>query len=313
MTLPAPSSVSWPDDARSVALLGTGPMGAPIARNILAAGVPLTLWNRTPAKAIAVGGGRVVARPADAASSIVLTVLPDLPQVAALLEGETGRVAGWRRAGIGDPVLVIHGTVSPVAVAAFATQCLAEYGVTVVDAPLSGGTAGAEEARLSMMIGGDRDAVERLRPLFRLYGSTILRFGETGAGSAVKACNQIVVAATVTALSEAMALATACALDREMVQSILAGGLADSEVLRQKGRRWIDEDFAGGGSARNQLKDLTFIEQTANAADLVLPLSATVKTAFEAMIEAGDGGLDHTGIYRTIVARGQSHANEGAL
>jgi 2-hydroxy-3-oxopropionate reductase len=288
-------------------------MGAPIARNILAAGVPLTLWNRTAAKATAVGGGRVVEAPADAASSIVLTVLPDLPEVAALLHGETGLLAGWKRAGIHDPVLVIHGTVSPVAVATFAAECLTEHGVTVVDAPLSGGTAGAEEARLSIMIGGDRDAVERLRPLFELYGSTIIRFGETGTGSAVKACNQIVVAATVTALSEAMALATASALDRELVQSILAGGLANSEVLRQKGRRWIDQDFAGGGSAKNQLKDLTFIEQTAHAAGLALPLSATVKTVFESMIDAGDGDLDHTGIYRTIVARGQSRPGEGEL
>jgi 2-hydroxy-3-oxopropionate reductase len=288
---------------KSVALLGTGPMGAPIARNILAAGVPLTLWNRTADKARAIGGGRVAGTPAEAAAGVVLTVLPDLPQVADLLPGEDGLLAGWKAAGIAEPVLVIHGTVSPVAVALFAEDCRSRYGVTVVDAPLSGGTIGAEEGRLSTMAGGPRGTVERLLPLFGLYSSTVVWFGETGAGSTAKACNQIVVSATVTALAEAMAVATATGLDPEKVQSILAGGLANSEVLRQKGQRWIDGDFEGGGSAKNQLKDLTFIAEIAKDAGLELPLSASVRGAFELMVEAGDGDLDHTGIYRTVLGQ----------
>ncbi|MGY3319695.1 NAD(P)-dependent oxidoreductase [Arthrobacter sp. TE12232] len=281
----------------SVALLGTGPMGAPIARNIIAAAVPLTLWNRTAHKAEAIAGGRVAASPADAASDVVLTVLPDLPNVQRLLEGQDGLLAAWKAAGIVNPVLVIHGTVSPVAVAAFAAECQREHGVTVIDAPLSGGTIGAEEGRLSTMIGGPRHVVEQLTPLFRLYSSTVAWFGDTGAGSTVKACNQIVVAATVTALAEAMALAEASGLDLERVQSILAGGLANSEVLRQKGQRWIDTDFAGGGSAKNQLKDLGFIAEVAAGAGLNLPLAGSLLTAFQAMVSAGHGDLDHTGIY----------------
>lgn len=286
---------------KSVALLGTGPMGAPIARNIIAAGVPLTLWNRTPEKARAIGAGTVVVRPADAANEVVLTVLPDLPQVAALLHGEDGLLAGWKSAGIEHPILVIHGTVSPVAVAEFADDCLRSWGLTVVDAPLSGGTIGAEEGRLSIMVGGPRGAVETVGPLFALYGSTIVWFGETGAGSTVKACNQIVVAATVTALAEAMALASSAGLDLEKVQSVLSGGLANSEVLAQKGRRWIDQDFEGGGSAKNQLKDLRFIAETAGHKGLKLPLATCLESAFEDMIATGDGDLDHTGIYRTIL------------
>jgi 3-hydroxyisobutyrate dehydrogenase-like beta-hydroxyacid dehydrogenase len=285
----------------SVALLGTGPMGAPIARNIIAGGIPLSLWNRTPEKARAIAGGRVVASPADAATDVVLTVLPDLAQVAALLSGPDGLLAGWRAAGIQSPVLVIHGTVSPVAVAAFAEDCLKDHGVTVIDAPLSGGTIGAEEGRLSIMVGGPSGAVERIRPLFGLYSSTVVWFGKTGAGSTVKACNQIVVAATVTAVSEAMALATSTGLDLEKVQSVLTGGLANSEVLQQKARRWIEKDFEGGGSAKNQLKDLNFIAEIAADLALELPLSMSVKDSFEKMISAGDGDLDHTGIYRTIL------------
>ncbi|WP_347108504.1 NAD(P)-dependent oxidoreductase [Paenarthrobacter sp. S56] len=284
----------------SVSLLGTGPMGAPIARNILSKGVPLTLWNRTADKARAIEGGTVAGNPAGAAREIVLTVLPDLPQVQALLPGEQGLLKGWKDAGINHPVLVIHGTVSPVAVAKFAEECLHHWGVTVIDAPLSGGTIGAEEARLSIMAGGPRGVVERVMPLFELYSTTALWFGETGAGSTVKACNQIVVAATVTALAESMALAAAAGLDLEKVQKVLAGGLANSEVLTQKGQRWIDQDFEGGGSAKNQLKDLNFIAETAEQAGLQLPLARCLQSAFENMIAAGNGALDHTGIYETI-------------
>ncbi|BCW72792.1 NAD(P)-dependent oxidoreductase [Arthrobacter sp. NicSoilB8] len=284
----------------SVALLGTGPMGAPIARNIIAGGVPLTLWNRTSHKAAGIAGGRVAASPAGAASDVVLTVLPDLPQVVALLHGEDGLLAGWKAAGTEHPVLVVHGTVSPVAVAEFAAECRCAHGVTVIDAPLSGGTIGAEEGRLSTMVGGPREVVEQLEPLFRLYSATVARFGDTGAGSTVKACNQIVVAATVTALAEAMALAEASGLDLERVQSVLAGGLANSEVLRQKGQRWIDADFEGGGSAKNQLKDLGFIAEVATQAGLTLPVAGSLLTAFQAMVSAGRGDLDHTGIYLGI-------------
>jgi 2-hydroxy-3-oxopropionate reductase len=239
---------------------------------------------------------------------VVLTVLPDLPQVAALRPGEDGLLAGWAAAGIRNPVLVIHGTVSPVAVAEFAEDCLRDYGLTVIDAPLSGGTIGAEEGRLSTMVGGPADAVGRLTPLFGLYSSTVVWFGKTGAGSTVKACNQIVVAATVTALSEAMAVATAAGLDLGKVQSVLAGGLAGSEVLRQKGARWIGGDFEGGGSAKNQLKDLNFIAEIAKDSGLQLPLSTSVRGAFEVMIAAGDGDLDHTGIYRSILAGSEAAA-----
>lgn len=277
-------------------------MGAPIARNILKHGVPLTLWNRTPEKARAIDGGTFAASPADAARDIVLTVLPDLPQLEALLHGDDGLLHGWKAAGIEHPILVIHGTVSPVAVAQFADDCQRKWGVAVVDAPLSGGTIGAEEGRLSIMVGGALDAVERVTPVFELYSSTVMWFGETGAGSTVKACNQIVVAATVTALAEAMVLADTAGLDLEKVQAVLAGGLANSEVLAQKGQRWIDRDFKDGGSAKNQLKDLRFIAEVAGHSGLRLPLAASLQNSFENMVAAGDGDLDHTGIYRTILA-----------
>ncbi|MDT0169577.1 NAD(P)-dependent oxidoreductase [Pseudarthrobacter sp. BRE9] len=290
------------DPGVSVSLLGTGPMGAPIARNLISGGVPLTLWNRTVQKAEAIDGGTVAPRPADAAADVVLTVLPDLPQVEALLEGDDGLLAGWTRAGVSEPVLVIHGTVSPTAVATFAAHCKSRYGVVVIDAPLSGGTIGAEQGRLSIMAGGPQGVVEWLTPLFELYSSTVMWFGEAGSGAIVKACNQIVVAATVTALSESMALAKASGLDLEKVQAILKGGLANSEVLQQKGGRWITGDFDGGGSAKNQLKDLRFVTDAAADAGLALPVANTLKSAFETMVTEGLGDLDHTGIYLSITS-----------
>jgi 2-hydroxy-3-oxopropionate reductase len=290
------------DPGVSVSLLGTGPMGAPIARNLIDGGVPLTLWNRTLHKAEAIRGGTVAPRPADAAADVVLTVLPDLPQVEALLEGDEGLLAGWARAGVSEPVLVIHGTVSPTAVAAFAAHCKSRYGVVVIDAPLSGGTIGAEQGRLSIMAGGPQGVVQWLTPLFELYGSTVMWFGESGAGAIVKACNQIVVAATVTALSESMALAKASGLDLDKVQGILKGGLANSEVLQQKGGRWITGDFHGGGSAKNQLKDLRFVTEAAADAGLSLPVANTLTSEFESMVTEGLGDLDHTGIYLSITS-----------
>ncbi|KRE90114.1 NAD(P)-dependent oxidoreductase [Arthrobacter sp. Soil764] len=300
MTETRPSSPL--DSGVSVSLLGTGPMGAPIARNIIDGGVPLTLWNRTRQKAEAIQGGTVAARPADAAADVVLTVLPDLPQVEALLEGDDGLLARWAQAGVVEPVLVIHGTVSPTAVAAFAAHCKSRYGVVVIDAPLSGGTIGAEQGRLSIMAGGPQSVVEWLTPLFELYSSTVMWFGEAGSGAIVKACNQIVVAATVTALSESMALAKASGLDLEKVQAVLKGGLANSEVLQQKGGRWISGDFDGGGSAKNQLKDLRFVTDAAADAGLALPVANTLKSAFETMVTEGLGDLDHTGIYLSITS-----------
>jgi 2-hydroxy-3-oxopropionate reductase len=300
MTETQPSSPL--DPGVSVSLLGTGPMGAPIARNLIDGGVSLTLWNRTLHKAEAIQGGTVAPRPTDAAADVVLTVLPDLPQVEALLDGDDGLLAGWARAGVVEPVLVIHGTVSPTAVAAFAADCKSRYGVVVIDAPLSGGTIGAEQGRLSIMAGGPQGVVQWLTPLFELYSSTVMWFGEAGAGAIVKACNQIVVAATVTALSESMALAKASGLDLQNVQAILKGGLANSEVLQQKGGRWITGDFDGGGSAKNQLKDLRFVTDAAADAGLALPVATTLASAFETMVTDGLGDLDHTGIYLSITS-----------
>jgi 2-hydroxy-3-oxopropionate reductase len=285
----------------NVSLLGLGRMGEPIARRLLTALGSLTVWNRTAAKAAALGqaGARVAASPAEAAAPVTLSVLTDLADVEAVLAGERGLIAGWAATGVRRPVLVVHGTVSPVGVAALA-QRLAESGIDVVDAPLSGGVAGAEFGTLSVMVGGSDDAVGRVWPVLSLVGSTVRHLGPTGAGETAKACNQVVVAATVTALAEALVLADASGINRAALLELLGGGLADSEVLRQKRDRWLSGDFHGGGSTTNQLKDLRFVAEAAAARGLTLPIATTLRTVFEQAVADGDGGLDHASVERTL-------------
>jgi 2-hydroxy-3-oxopropionate reductase len=279
-----------------------------MARQLLKGYSGLTVWNRTASKAEAlVGlGARVANSPFEAAADIVLTVLPDLSHVESLLPGEEGLIAGWRARGIARPILVVHGTVSPGAVASFGDRMLREHGVRVLDAPVSGGTVGAENGTLSIMVGGDEDTFSSVTPAFGFMGSTIRHMGPGGSGALAKACNQIVVAGTVTAVSEAMLLARGGGLDPSVMLELLRGGLANSEVLRQKGHRWIDGDFAGGGSAQNQLKDLNFVLGAAGTAHLELPLSKVIQDLFEEMVGRGDGGLDHTGIFRTLAQRNRA-------
>jgi 3-hydroxyisobutyrate dehydrogenase-like beta-hydroxyacid dehydrogenase len=285
-----------------VSLIGLGPMGRPMAENLLSTYGPIIVWNRSAGKTAPLASqGAIVARtPGDAAAAVTLTVLPDLLQVESLLDGADGLLAGWSAHGIESPVLVVHGTVSPVAVADFAERMRRLHGVHVVDAPLSGGTIGAKGASLSIMIGGEPVIAERLAPLFAHLGSTVRYLGRSGSGAMAKACNQIVVAGTIAAVSESMLLARTAGLDLNVVREILQGGLARTEVLEQKGDNWLHEDFTAGGSAKNQLKDLRFIAEVAAANKLTLPTTAEVTRLFTEMVDNGDGELDHTGLYLTI-------------
>jgi 3-hydroxyisobutyrate dehydrogenase-like beta-hydroxyacid dehydrogenase len=283
--------------AADIALLGLGPMGLPMARNLIAAFGPITVWNRTRATAAPLADSALVAdEVADAARPIVLTVLPDLPQVEALLPALE---SGWAARGIASPILVVHGTVSPPRVAALAAM-LAERGIRLVDAPLSGGTIGAAAGTLSVMVGGDEASVAELEPVLAAVGTTIRHLGPSGSGALAKLCNQVIVAATVAAIAEATALAEAGGLPLDPLFELVSGGLAGSEVLRQKGERYRRRDFSGGGSATNQLKDLRYTMDSAADLGLTLPVAGAAHALFEKMVSDGDGALDHTGVLSTV-------------
>jgi 2-hydroxy-3-oxopropionate reductase len=288
--------------ADDIAVLGLGPMGMPMARNLIAAFGPITVWNRTASVAAPLADtATVVGDVISAARPIVLTVLPDLPQVEALLDDLR---SGWVAANVIHPILVVHGTVSPTRVAELAAR-LARDGIHVVDAPVSGGPIGAAEGTLSIMVGGEADDVRRLEPVFAALGSTVRHLGPSGSGALGKLCNQVVVAATVAAVAEATVLAEAGGLPLDPLFELLSGGLAGSEVLRQKGERYRTRDFAGGGSATNQLKDLRFTAETAEAHGLALPVAAAATQLFERMVADGDGALDHTGVLGTVERLGE--------
>lgn len=291
----------------SVSILGIGRMGEPIARRLLAELGSLTVWNRTAAKTITLGraGAKIAANPAAAAAPITLTVLTDLSDVEQLLTGPTGLITGWVAARVERPILVVHGTVSPVGVAKLAAE-LAHRGVDLIDAPLSGGVAGAEFGALSVMVGGTTEAVTRAWPILQLVGTTVQHLGPSGAGEVAKACNQVVVAATVTAIAEALVLADASGIDRSQLLELLGGGLANSQVLEQKRDRWLNQDFQGGGSSVNQLKDLHFIAETAASSGLTLPIAAVLRSVFEQAVNDGDGALDHSGVELSIERHARS-------
>lgn len=298
-----------------VGFLGLGPMGLPMAHALADAGLEVVAWNRTGAKVDALRelspAVRPGATPRDVAqeASVVFTMLPDLPQVRAQLDGPDGLRAGWaRRAGRGgsltggsltggSPLLVVMGTVSPVSLAELAEE-LGEDGIHVVDAPVSGGPPGAQERRLSIMVGGDQADVTRIRPALEAMGSTIRHMGALGTGQLTKACNQAVVGGTLVALGEAVRLARAGGLDLATVLEVLGGGLAGSEALRQKGERYLSGDFSGGGASRNQLKDEQIILQTGEHHGVRLPLSEVVRDLYAQLVEQGDGDLDHSAVVR---------------
>ena len=347
-----------------VGFVGLGTMGRPMAQNLARAGFPVVVWNRNVTRAAelaaAAGAGVVVARTLaelGAAAPVVLTMLPDLPQVEAVLGGSGGMVprpegpqagstaaAGPRwikgfgghvprpegpqagsTAAAGPPdgsrgsggmvprpegllagmrpgsVLVVLGTVSPVGVRELGERLdAAGTGVALVDAPVSGGDVGAEQGTLSIMAGGADADVARVRPYLEAMGTTVDHLGSLGAGQLAKACNQIVVGATITALSEAVVLARRGGLDPARVLGVLAGGLADSRVLELKGSKMLRHDFQPGGAAAFQHKDLGFALAVARAEGVALPLTALVDQLFGAACWNGFGGDDHSVLLRVI-------------
>ncbi|GAA1713209.1 NAD(P)-dependent oxidoreductase [Isoptericola hypogeus] len=288
----------------SIGFVGLGPMGAPMARNLLDAGFDVALWNRTASRADDVAAeherATVAATPADAARPVVIAMLPDLPQVRDIVERPDGLRAGWQAAGIHDPLLVVMSTVSSVAVEEWARE-LAADGVRLVDAPVSGGVEGAVAGTLSIMAGGADDDVAVLAPVFAAVGRTVRHLGPVGAGSLTKTCNQIVVGGTLNALAEAVAIARAGGLDVEAVLDVLGGGLAGSQLLTDKSRRYLTGDYAHGAACRTQLKDLEFGIAAGHRLGVDTSSTEVARDRYARMVDRGDAELDHSAVIRVVV------------
>ena len=275
-----------------IAFLGVGLMGAPMVRNLLDAGYPMTLWNRTGSKCEPFADEAIIAgTPEDAVrdANIVITMLENGDVVDNVMVAQGGIAA--LKAGA---VYIDMSSVQP-SLARRHAALAQEQGAGYVDAPVSGGTVGAEQATLSIMAGGSEADVERVRPVFDVLGKCT-PIGPVGAGQLAKLANQAIVGITIGAVSGALLLAAKGGADPAAVREALMGGFAGSRILELHGQRMIDRDFSPGAPARIQLKDLRMILDEARSEGLTLPLSQQVHNAYQSLIANGHSEVDHSGL-----------------
>ena len=283
----------------TVGFIGLGVMGAPMAGNLVEAGHPLVVHSRSPepVEALAEAGAETAPSPREVAerSDVVITMLPDSPAVESVVLGEDGVLAGASEGDLLIDMSTIHPTVS-VAIA----QAASERGVAALDAPVSGGDVGAQQGTLSIMVGGEAADFERARPLFEVLGKTIVHVGEAGAGQVVKACNQVVVAVTIAAVSEALVLGSKAGVDPEQILDVLGGGLAANKVMEMRRRNLLEHDFTPGFRIDLHHKDLNIALESGDAYGVPLPVTGLVQQYMRALRAKGHGGDDHSGLLRLV-------------
>jgi 2-hydroxy-3-oxopropionate reductase len=282
------------------ALLGLGIMGSRLAARLLGAGVPLAVWNRDPAKTAAlVGEGATVAEsPAGAVAGRRFAVL-------ALADGAAVEEVLWERgaaAALDRGSIVIDISSIPAPAARRHAERLAERGVAYLDAPVSGGSRGAEAGELTIMVGGDRGAFREAGPLLAPLGRAT-HLGASGAGQVAKAANQMIVGVTIAAVAEAFTLAEAAGVSAERVREALLGGFADSRILREHGRRMIEDDFTPGARVATQVKDLRTAEALADEVGAQTPVAAAATELFVAHLERVGPDLDHASVVAELRRR----------
>jgi 2-hydroxy-3-oxopropionate reductase len=285
--------------AERVGFIGLGIMGMPMARNLMEAGYELTVHNRSPEKAEELGkeGAAVAATPREVAenSDVVITMLPDSPQVREVVAGEDGVLEG-----ISEGALLIDmSTISPVVTEELA-EAVKEKGASMLDAPVSGGDVGAIEGTLSIMVGGEQADFQRAKPLFEAMGKTITHVGPTGAGQVTKAANQVVVALTIEAVSEALVLGSAGGVSAEKILEVLSGGLASNKVMEVKREKFLSHTFEPGFRSELHHKDLGIALAAGREYGVVMPVTAIVDQMLLSMKRKGWGGEDHSALLRII-------------
>jgi len=285
-----------------VGFLGLGTMGAAMAANLARAGFAVTAWNRSPGRAPELDPLGVVraATPADVAKAteIIVVCVSDTPDVEAVLFGPDGVAAGARA----GQLVVDCSTISPSATRDFAAR-LADIGVELVDAPVSGGSEGAQKATLTIFCGGPAEAVERARPILAAMGRTITHVGPSGAGQAVKAVNQVILAGTYLGVAEGIVLALKAGLDVGQVVEALGGGAAQSWVLANRSGRMIDNDYPLGFKVALHRKDLGIALAMAREMSAELPV-ADLAAAFETeLVTDGHADDDMSALARVIRRR----------
>ena len=282
----------------NIGFIGLGVMGRPMAEHLIKAGHRLRLASRSGVPA-GMADGEVVncATAAEAArdADIIITMVPDTPDVEAVLFGPAGVVEAAKPGSI----VVDMSSISPLASKQFAAR-LGERGIGCLDAPVSGGEVGAKAGSLTIMVGGPADLFEKVKPLFELMGRNINRVGEHGAGQTTKVANQIIVALTIEAVSEALVFASRAGADPARVREALLGGFANSRVLEVHGERMIKRNFAPGFRIELHQKDLNLALENARLMGVSLPATALARSLFSACESHGGGRDDHSSMVRAL-------------
>jgi len=278
-----------------IGFIGLGIMGKPMARNLLKAGYQLVVHNRSrgPVEELQREGAEGAGSPAEVAerSDVIITMLPDTPDVRQVVEGERGVLEGIRQGSL----LIDMSTISPIATRELASR-IEERGAHMLDAPVSGGDVGAQQGTLSIMVGGREEDFQRALPIFQVLGKTITYLGPSGSGQVVKACNQIVVALTIEAVSEALVLGAKAGVDPAKIVQVLMGGMAGNRVLEMRKDNFLGHTFNPGFKVALHHKDLGIALQTGRELGVPLPATALVDQAFAALEARGRSQQDHTAL-----------------
>jgi 2-hydroxy-3-oxopropionate reductase len=289
--------------ADTVGFVGLGIMGKPMAENLIEAGYDLVAYNRTREKAEELEGATVVDSPREVAeqADIIITMLPDSPQVEEVLAGEDGVLEG-----VGDGDLIVDmSTISPVVTEELSERAK-ERGASMLDAPVSGGDVGAIEGTLSIMVGGSEEDFERARPLFEIMGDTVTHVGTVGTGQVVKAANQIVVALTIEAVSEALVLGSKGGVSPDKILDVLGGGLAGNKVMEVKREKMLSHSFDPGFRVELHHKDLGIALAAGREYGATLPVTAIVDQMLETLKIRGRGDQDHSALL-TLIEESSGH------
>lgn len=282
-----------------VGFIGLGIMGKPMARNLIKAGYSLVVHNRSRAAVdeLSQEGAKpaVSSREVAARSEILITMLPDSPDVELVYTGENGVFTG-AKAGM---LLIDMSSISPVVARKLAADA-EKRDVDMLDAPVSGGEAGAIGATLSIMIGGKPEAVERAMPIFKALGKNIVHVGDAGAGQVTKAANQMVVGTTIAIVGEALVLAAKAGVDPAKVRQALLGGFAQSKILEAHGQKMLERNFKPGFRIRLHEKDMKIALATGSEYGVPLMVTSQVAQIMTAMKSMGNGDLDHSGLVKFV-------------
>jgi len=283
----------------NIAFIGLGIMGSPMAVHLAKAGHEVAGYNRTLAKAAPLvdAGGRAAESISDAVrdAEVVCVMVPDSPDVTDVLAGAGGVFESAKPA----TLVIDFSSIRPDVTTQLFEQAAAKD-MRLVDAPVSGGEAGAKNAALSIMVGGEADDFDAAKPILDVVGKTVVHVGPSGAGQTVKAANQLIVAANIQALAEAVVFLEAFGVDTTAALEVLGGGLAGSKVLDQKKQNMLDRSFDPGFRIALHDKDLGIVTAAAREAGVVVPLGGLVAQLMASALANGDGGLDHSGLLRGV-------------